>query len=525
MADDDHRWLDGHRYRVDYSIGPGGMSEVFAGYDERLDRRVAIKFLRRPPGLPAGPDSPQSVELLEAYDRNVKRFVREVRTMARLELAGIPAVYDTGLQKRPDGTDRLYIVMQFLPGTTVRTLLETIDFEELPPPVSWAAGLAAQVAAVLSEVHQLDIVHRDIKPENLILGNEGLVKVLDFGIAILRGVSALPRLTEVGTTVGTTQYMSPEQCLGRLASPAADIYSLGCLLHELLTGDAPFHGPADVLRSHHLHRIPSPVSAQRDGIPAVVDELVASMLAKDARERPSALRVYETLLPLTTVGGAGNDAARDPTRPFRRPLLAPALKPAPPGAAHGNLAESAALRLLDDAQALVDKERPQEAIDLLDDAAARVGYDPALDLQVREQLAATLFHANQYTRAAKLFDVLGRDFAKLLQPGDPRVLNCAYQAGLAYAEAGKPDQAIPQLRFYVQNAGPEETDQIRDARFTIAQMLVNQGDGEGALDELRGLRSMMAAEDGQAPFGLAEIDKQVARLESALKHGAADSVS
>lgn len=196
MADEDNRWLS-NRYRIDDSLGKGGMSEVFVGYDERLDRRVAIKILRRPAGLPTRPDSPEAAARLDAYDRDEKRFVREVRTTARLELAGIPAVYDTGKDKAPDGTGRLWLVMQLLPGTTVRSLLKGTDFKGCPPPASWAAGIAAQVAAVLAEVHRLDIVHRDIKPENLVLTGGGVVKVLDFGIAILRGASALPRLTEV----------------------------------------------------------------------------------------------------------------------------------------------------------------------------------------------------------------------------------------------------------------------------------------------------------------------------------------
>ena len=140
-----------------------------------------------------------------------------------------------------------------LRGFTLEAMLDHADYSAAAPSVAWAAAIGAQIAAVLADVHRVDIVHRDIKPGNVMLVDGGLVKVLDFGIAILRGAGALPRLTQVDRTVGTPAYMSPEQCLGQAVTAASDIYSLGCVLHELLTGDVPFHGTADVaLRNHHL---------------------------------------------------------------------------------------------------------------------------------------------------------------------------------------------------------------------------------------------------------------------------------
>ena len=190
----------------------GGMSEVYHGYDERLDRRVAIKVLRPPASVPAAPDSPEAVEILDALDRDRKRFLREIRVTARLEHSGTPAVYDTGVETSPDGGgSRLWLVMQLLRGPTLETVLNQTDYSPSPPSVAWAAAIAAQIAAVLADVHRVDIVHRDIKPSNVMLTDGGLVKVLDFGIAILRGAGALPRLTQVDSTVGTPAYMSPEQ--------------------------------------------------------------------------------------------------------------------------------------------------------------------------------------------------------------------------------------------------------------------------------------------------------------------------
>ncbi|MGH3190727.1 MAG: serine/threonine-protein kinase, partial [Streptosporangiaceae bacterium] len=251
------------RYRIDGLLGRGGMSQVYYGHDERLDRRVAIKVLRPPADMPAAPDSPEAVEILDALDRDRKRFLREIRVTAQLEHPGTPAVYDTGVEEAPDGTTQLWLVMQLLRGSTLEALLNQADFESSPPSVAWAAAIAAQIAAVLADVHRVDIVHRDIKPGNVMITDGGLVKVLDFGIAILRGAGALPRLTQVDRTVGTPAYMSPEQCLGQAVTSASDIYSLGCLLLELLTGDVPFFATADTpLRTHHLNT-PAPSARSR----------------------------------------------------------------------------------------------------------------------------------------------------------------------------------------------------------------------------------------------------------------------
>jgi serine/threonine protein kinase len=319
---------------------------------------------------------------------------------------------------------------------------------------------------VLVDVHRVDIVHRDIKPANVMVVDGGLVKVLDFGIAILRGTGALPRLTQVDRTVGTPAYMSPEQCLGQAVTSASDIYSLGCLLCELLTGDVPYHETADMpLRAHHLQSPPPSVRAERVGVPADVDALVSSMLAKDPAARPAAAAVYEGLVPLASTPGEPlkNDESRDPTRPFRRPLLAP----------------------------------PQRRAN----AGGR---------------AAALFYAGEYTRAASLSEAVGREYRRYLPPTDPYVLDSAYHAGHAYAEIGKPDKALPQLRFYAQNtdasADEDEADKILESRFVIAQMLAAAGDPDDALTELEAIRPMLADAFGTDSTQLRNLDKQINRL-------------
>jgi serine/threonine protein kinase len=498
------------------------MSEVFHGYDERLDRRVAIKLLRAPSSIPAAADSPEAAEILDALERDRKRFLREIRTTAQLEHPGTPAVYDTGVETGPGGCTQLWLVMQLLRGSTLEAILDHTDYTTAPPSVAWAAAITAQVAAVLADVHRVDIVHRDIKPANMMLVDEGLVKVLDFGIAILRGAGALPRLTQVDRTVGTPPYMSPEQGLGQAVTSASDIYSLGCVFFELLTGDVPFHGTTDTpLRAHHL-RTPAPsVRSRRPGVPAEVDTLVAAMLAKEPDERPTATAVYSVLLSLASRqnGVDEADAPRDPTRPFRRPLLAPARRPRHVGAREP-LSDAEFDVLKANVQALLDNDQPSRAISLIEDGIERADHDPALRLRLRHLQAAACFYAGEYTRAAAFFDAVGRDYRRYLSSSDPVVLDAAYHAGHAYAEVGKPEKALPQLRFYVQNVPASFQDDVADrvleSRYVIAQMLATEGQRQEAVAELESLRPVLCDAFGAESTQVRNLDKQISRLRSAL---------
>jgi hypothetical protein len=531
------------RYRIDGLLGRGGMSEVYFGYDERLDRPVAVKLLRPPSYVPASPDSPEAAEILDALDRDQKRFLREIRVTARLELAGVPAVYDTGVDDLPDGTRQLWLVMQLLRGSTLETLLDGASFSGPDTPgVAWAAAIAAQIAAVLADVHRVDIVHRDIKAANIMVTDGGVVKVLDFGIAILRGAGALPRLTQVDRTVGTPAYMSPEQWVGQLVTPASDVYSLGCLLFELLTGDVPFHGSSRLpLRvAHQSLAVPSVARVRPSVLPAV-DALVAAMLVKDPGARPAAEAVYRALLPIAagTVAVAdaplpGGDERRDPVRPFRQPLLGIAGgdpfrvhvdgKAVSEGAGTGttsSLTEEEAGRLRADVQVLLDGEHPSDAISLLEAGLVRAVPGSVLELQMRRMLAAALLIGGQYSRAAQLFEQAGAAYRRYLGAADPWALDCAYQAGHAYAQAGKPDKALPQLRYYVMNAAPlvardaDEAAKVMESRFVIAQLLASTGETEAAIAELRAVRPLLAAAYGPESAQVRNLDKQAARLESA----------
>ncbi|MCK9894171.1 serine/threonine-protein kinase [Frankia sp. AgB32] len=546
------------RYRIDGLLGSGGMSEVSYGYDERLDRQVAIKLLR-PAGNPPGPPgSAERIAFEEQRAINEKRFLREIRTTASLEHPGIPAVFDTGVHTFPDGSRRVWLVMQLLRGSTVHQLIEDTDYDDAPLAIARAAGIGAQVAAVLASVHAVDVVHRDIKPDNLVLVPGGFVKVLDFGIAILRGADAPPRLTQVDHTIGTPEYMSPEQHLGSVITPASDLYSLGCLLFGLLTGERVFYltGSGVSLRELHVKADPPRVGALRPDVPTELAELVHAMLAKDSRTRPTAVDAYQALArwaaaPPATPAGDG----LDPTQPFRHPLLVvprrttaagagawaahpgtavldAAVAGIPPEAgppaieldrsapaAAARLSNAAVDRLLVQVATLVDADRPAEAIDLLEAAVAAGAADPPRGLDLRRALAETLYLADRFTRAAALNDAVRADYLRYhVEPSNPWVLDCAYYAGLAYARIGAPEKALDRLRAYLDNADTAKDEPLRilEARRTAAFMLAATGRTAAALTAFKALRNALAATHGSGASGeLQNLDKIIEKLGAA----------
>jgi eukaryotic-like serine/threonine-protein kinase len=248
------------RYELEeLPLGQGGMGAVHRGHDKNLERRVAVKFLR----LPGGPD-----------DELAQRFIREARILARLEHAGAPTLYDFGMHDQ-----KLYQVMQFIDGVTVADLV----VEHGPLPVPWAAAIAAQACAVLSAAHALAICHRDLKPTNLMLCPDGSVKVLDFGLAVLRETD-VAQFTRTGQLLGTPAYMAPEQIQRGTAGPRSDLYALGCVLHEMLTGRQLFTGPtAYAVFDRQVKQRPPAVP----GAPAELNRLLAQVLEKEPERRPA----------------------------------------------------------------------------------------------------------------------------------------------------------------------------------------------------------------------------------------------
>src|SRR5919109_2552524 len=211
--------LISERYRLDEKIGSGGMSSVYRAFDPTLERWVAIKLMHR--DISTDPDQ-------------LERFRREARAVARLNHPHVVTVIDAG---EDDGAP--YIVFEYVEGETLKDRIRRMGRLPIPEAVAYAI----EIARGLQAAHDRRIVHRDVKPQNVLIDEEGTAKVTDFGIA--RSLTE-EGLTADGRVLGTTDYVSPEQALGNPVSGQTDIYSLGIVLYEMLTGDVPFHGETQV---------------------------------------------------------------------------------------------------------------------------------------------------------------------------------------------------------------------------------------------------------------------------------------
>jgi serine/threonine-protein kinase len=246
------------RYRIMRKLGSGGMANVYLAEDQELGRRVAIKILN---------------DRHAGDEQFVERFRREAKNAASLSHPNIVSIYDRG---EAEGT--YYIAMEYLDGKSLKELI----LERGPAPVSVAVDYARQILAALRFAHRNGIVHRDIKPHNVLVDAEGHAKVTDFGIA-RAGAS---QMTEEGSIIGTAQYLSPEQARGTKVDQTSDLYSLGIVLYEMLTGTVPFTGDSPVeIAMKHLSATPEPLSARRPDIPKALDLVILRALAKDPAAR------------------------------------------------------------------------------------------------------------------------------------------------------------------------------------------------------------------------------------------------
>lgn len=265
------------RYRILSRLGTGGMAAVYLAEDTELGRRVAIKILDDRHANDAG---------------FLERFRREAQNAASLSHPNIVAIYDRG---ETEGSS--YIAMEYLEGPTLKDLI----VREGPLPIPLAIDYTRQILAALGFAHRNGIVHRDIKPHNVLVGEDGRCKVTDFGIAR----SGASEMTEVGSIVGTAQYLSPEQARGGPISPASDLYSVGVVLYELLTGTVPFAGEQPLeIAMKHLSGVPSPPSSHRRGIPRELDSIVLRALAKTPRERYRSAEAFDAELASFSRGNA-----------------------------------------------------------------------------------------------------------------------------------------------------------------------------------------------------------------------------
>src|SRR5690348_4001572 len=248
------------RYELEELVGTGGMSSVYRAHDRLLDRKVALKILHEHHGLD---------------EASVERFRREARAVASVSHPNVVTVIDRGEQ---DG--RQFIVFEYIEGENLKRLVE----RQGTLPTEQALELVIQVAGGLAFAHREGIVHRDVKPQNVLLDGAGTAKVTDFGIA--RSLAVRQGMTQTGTVLGTSDYIAPEQAQGQVVDEQSDVYSLGVVLYELLTGRVPFPGENFVaVAMRHINEPPPHVRDLRPEVSPRVDAAIARAMAKRPADR------------------------------------------------------------------------------------------------------------------------------------------------------------------------------------------------------------------------------------------------
>jgi serine/threonine-protein kinase len=282
-----------HRYEMLETIGAGGMAVVMKAHDTLLDRLVAIKLLR---------------DQYAANQEFLDRFKREARAAARLSHPNIVLIYDVGQEG-----DKQFIVMEYVQGQNLKDCLR----RQGPLPPRTVAEIGRQIAGALAHAHQRGIIHRDIKPHNILMTPEGQVKVTDFGIARAAAASSL---TETGVVLGSVHYFSPEQARGAAVDSRSDIYALGVVLYELLTGRLPFEGDSPIaIALRHLDSDAPRPSEVRPDVPPELERIVMKAMARDPAERFQT--AGELKLALETFLGTALPVD-EPTRVLRSPATA-----------------------------------------------------------------------------------------------------------------------------------------------------------------------------------------------------------
>jgi serine/threonine-protein kinase len=282
------------RYELWSRIGSGGMGTVWKGRDTLLDRDVAVKLLQ---------------EGLAADESFAERFRREAKAAAKLSHPNIVAVYDTG-----DGDQGSvpFIVMEFVSGESLSSVLR----ERGPLPVEDTVRIGRAICAALAHAHARGLVHRDMKPGNVLFdADTKQAKVVDFGIA--KGVGDTGGLTRTSGLIGTAAYLSPEQVSGKAATPASDLYAVGCLLYACLTGEPPFAGDTAVaVAMKHLHEPVAPIRARRPDVPTQLEAVIMHALEKDPAKRFRSAQALDAALKAT---GLDERASTEPTVVTPRP--------------------------------------------------------------------------------------------------------------------------------------------------------------------------------------------------------------
>ncbi|WP_190120975.1 serine/threonine-protein kinase [Streptomyces inusitatus] len=394
------------RYRLDGPLDSGGMGMIWQAYDLAFGRVVAVKFA-----------NPAAASTIGERNEMLKRFEQEAGVTARFTNSGVPAVYDLGEEH-----GQFYLVMELIQGHTLKTLLDEMDEGETLE-LSVTASIALPICDVLAAAHRVGIVHRDLKPSNVMVSERGHTKVLDFGIARVSGAAEDTRLTSLGRNPGTPGYMSPEQYRGEEVTGRSDLYSLGCLLYEMLAG-RPVFPQKDEFALRHLHTTvpPDSLGALREGLPDEVLDLVHRLLAKDPAERPATAdevnRILRRYLPVSGDGPPLDYISPDPTRPFRVPF-APEDTPLTGPRVELPAAASPTYRPRADAKDLHHEVRrllttePAKAVDLLTEHLPTLGEQYGLRarevLDLRFDLAEALLAQADRESASQAYTEIQRD--------------------------------------------------------------------------------------------------------------------
>ncbi len=383
--------LIGGRYQQKGDPARGAMGDVWMVEDTKLGRTVALKFLARR-------RLSQQGALTEFVDSTVKMFEREGLAMARINHPHVAHIYDTG---EHDG--ELYIVMEYVDGKSLAEHLKTGATLALEPAVRWTR----QICEGLEAAHKAKVLHRDIKPDNIMITQERDVKIVDFGLAFLADV------TQSQTTAGTPLYKAPERWSGEQGSLRSDLYSVGCVLYEMLTGRPPFGSPGDdVMAVGRMHQedTPAPPSAHRPGVPPQLDSIVHMLLAKEPARRPEsaqtvadAVREIQHVLDATGLGDAMEEADQVETSAT-------------------DVGLSGSIRALD--RRIFDLER-------------RFGPTDQSVIEARAKHAEITGQSGDARGAVALYNRLGHDCQDFFGPYDVRALSAFEGVARWIAEAGR----------------------------------------------------------------------------------------
>lgn len=483
------------RYELTQQISSGGMGSVWQGYDSVLDRPVAVKQIRV-----------DQVDTGEVAAEFAERFRREARVTARIRHHGVPQVFDAGLDV---SFEHVYLVMELIDGVQLLDYLEP----GAGLPLSWVASVGAQIATVLSHAHALPVVHRDLKPANVLITRDGSVKVIDFGIAAILDQSAR-KLTRTGQSIGTLRYMAPEAMHGYKLTPRADLYSLGCLLHEMVSGVPVFDSDSPYLVQHaHMEDPPVPLRELRPELPAEFEQLVLDLLEKEPQRRPvDAYTVYERLLPFLPGPGAHVEPGEvylpglpDPTRIFRRPNAPLETTQVEPTRTHGVATEPTtpltAAHLdsaLDNARGrydeLLEAERFAQAADalaaVLDNAAEARGPDSSEVLALRRDMAAAWALGGESRRARAELESLAEAYRRVEGKFSESAWEARAIAARCQMDLGDIDGGLTAMRGILTEVVAADSDSCElalEMRRDLAEILAGIGDHPAALELLEAL--------------------------------------